>query len=206
MLIKRENVDISIASLVPYTKNARTHSEAQVEQIAASMREFGFTNPLLVDEDNGVIAGHGRLAAAQRIGMDSVPAVRLTGLTEAQKKALVIADNKLAENAAWDEAMLSAELRNLQDMGYDLNLTGFAGDELKNFLGDIAGAGFPDLPDGDKEPFQQITFTLHDSQAETVKAAMEAAKAQGGAVSDVSENSNGNLIAHICGHFLNKGL
>lgn len=125
---------LPVMALVPYAKNSRTHSADQVAQIAASMREFGFTNPVLVDEAGGIIAGHGRVMAAQTLGIDRVPCIRLAHLTEAQKRAYVIADNKLALNAGWDEAVLAAELADLHDAGFDLALTGFAGDELDQLL------------------------------------------------------------------------
>lgn len=124
----REQCLIPVADLVPYARNARTHSPAQVAQLAASIREFGWTNPVLIDEAGGIIAGHGRVLAAREMGMQAVPCLRLTGLTEAQKRAYVIADNKLALNAGWDEALLEAEIEALADMGFDIALTGF--DEL----------------------------------------------------------------------------
>ena len=99
------------SELAPYTKNSRTHSGKQISQIEASIREFGFTNPLLIDEHGGIIAGHGRLAAATNLKLESVPCIMLSGLTDAQKRAYVIADNKLALNAGWDEALLAAELK-----------------------------------------------------------------------------------------------
>ena len=101
---------IDIAKIIPYAKNSRTHDERQVSQVAASIKEFGFTNPILIDADNGIIAGHGRLMAAQRLGIDKAPCIRLSHLTESQKKAYVIADNKLALNAGWDEELLRLEL------------------------------------------------------------------------------------------------
>ena len=117
-------------NLIPYARNSRTHSEEQVKQIASSIKEFGFTNPVLIDEDGGIIAGHGRCMAAEKLGMTEVPTITLAGLTEAQKKAYVIADNKLALNAGWDEEMLKVEFQELLELGYDLDLTGFDGDEL----------------------------------------------------------------------------
>ena len=119
-----------VADLIPYARNSRTHSDAQVAQIAASIREFGFTNPVLVDGANGVIAGHGRILAARKLGMDTVPVIELAHLSEAQKRAYVIADNKLALNAGWDDEMLRAEFEELGDAGFDLVLTGFDGAEI----------------------------------------------------------------------------
>ena len=120
--------------LIPYARNARTHSDAQVAQIAASIAEFGFTNPILAGSDGVIVAGHGRLAAAQKLGLASVPVVVLDHLTATQRRALVIADNRIAENAEWDEAMLRVELDDLQDEGFDLDLTGFDADALAELM------------------------------------------------------------------------
>jgi len=123
-------------TLVPYARNSRTHSPEQVAQIAASIKEFGFTNPVLVDANNTLIAGHGRVMAAQSIGLTTVPAIRLAHLSDAQRRAYVIADNKLAENAGWDMATLAREVEDLNADGYDLELLGFGADELTALLGE----------------------------------------------------------------------
>ncbi|MGY9049867.1 MAG: ParB/Srx family N-terminal domain-containing protein, partial [Rhodobacterales bacterium] len=109
------------ARLVPYIRNARTHSADQVAQIAASMAEFGFTNPILIGEDDVIIAGHGRLMAAQSLGLTDVPVIVLDHLSEAQRRALILADNRIAENAGWDNAMLGSELAALRDENFDLD-------------------------------------------------------------------------------------
>lgn len=127
---------MNTASLIPYAKNSRTHSEIQVSQIAASIKEWGFTNPIIIDEDNGIIAGHGRLLAAQKLGLADVPCVQVMGWSAAQKKAYIIADNKLALNAGWDEDMLKLELEDLQGMDFDVELLGFDADELDALLND----------------------------------------------------------------------
>lgn len=119
---------------MPYDRNARTHSREQVEQIADSIRKFGFTNPLLVDDAGRVIAGHGRLMAAQQLGLDAVPCMVVTGLSDAERRALILADNKLALNAGWDEDLLAAELRDLQGLGFDLAITGFSLEELDRLV------------------------------------------------------------------------
>lgn len=116
--------------LIPYARNSRTHSDEQVTQIASSIKEFGFTNPIIIDEDNGIIAGHGRVMAAKKLKIDEVPCIQVRGWTEAQKKAYVIADNKLALNAGWDKSMLSLELQELQELDFDISLTGFSDDEI----------------------------------------------------------------------------
>jgi ParB-like chromosome segregation protein Spo0J len=113
------------ASLIPYAGNSRTHSPGQVAQIAASIREFGFTNPVLIDPEDGIIAGHGRVLAAQLLELPEVPCIVLAGLSPAQRRAYVIADNKLALNAGWDDKMLALELAELRAGGFDLDLTGF---------------------------------------------------------------------------------
>ncbi|MGI8991921.1 MAG: site-specific DNA-methyltransferase [Bryobacteraceae bacterium] len=120
--------------LIPYAKNPRTHSDAQVVQIAASIREFGFTSPILVDSDAGIIAGHGRLLAARQLELDRVPVIILDHLTEKQKRAYILADNQLAMNAGWDEHLLRLELAALKDEAYDLDLIGFADEELARLL------------------------------------------------------------------------
>ena len=122
------------AKLLPYARNARTHSEDQVAQIAASIKEFGFTNPILAGSDGIIVAGHGRLAAAQKLGLERVPVVVLDHLSQTQRRALVIADNRIAENAGWDDAMLRIELEDLQLDGFDLDITGFTDEEIKALM------------------------------------------------------------------------
>lgn len=123
--------------LQPYAKNSRTHSDEQVDQIAASITEFGFTNPVLVDSKDGIIAGHGRLMAAKRLNLSEVPVIVLDYLTDAQRRAYIIADNKLALNAGWDEGVLSTELALLSDDGFDLSLMGFSDEELADLMPDV---------------------------------------------------------------------
>lgn len=124
----------NITNITPYARNSRTHSDEQVAQVAASIKEFGWTNPILIDETSTIIAGHGRLMAAQRLGLEQVPTITLQNLTDAQKKAYVIADNKLALNAGWDEEMLAVEIEELLDQGYDTDLLGFEADEIDSLL------------------------------------------------------------------------
>jgi len=122
----------SVDLLIPYVNNARTHSDSQILQISASIKEFGFNSPILLDGDNGIIAGHGRLMGAKKLGMKEVPCVELSHLTETQKKAYILADNKLALNAGWDDALLANELEALKALDFDLSLAGFDEDELKS--------------------------------------------------------------------------
>lgn len=120
----------SVDDLIPYVNNSRTHSDEQITQVASSIKEFGFTNPILIDEDNGIIAGHGRLLASKKLNLDEVPCIVLNGLSEAQRKAYVIADNQLALNASWDLDILRFEVEQLQEQDYDLDLLGFDDDFL----------------------------------------------------------------------------
>jgi site-specific DNA-methyltransferase (adenine-specific) len=149
---------VSIASLIPYINNSRTHSDEQIAQIAASIKEFGWTNPILVDGDNGIIAGHGRLSAARKLGMDTVPVIELSHLTKAQKKALIIADNKLASNAGWDNNLLTIELNELLADDFALDILGFDKDELDALLSPIqATEGLTDEDDVPDVPIEPKT-------------------------------------------------
>lgn len=150
---------VAVASLMPYARNARTHGESQIAQIAASISEFGFVNPILVGEDNGIIAGHGRLMAAKLLGLDEVPVIRLAHLTDTQRRALVIADNKIAENAGWDEEMLKLELQALQSEMFDLDVLGFDDEALEALLEDEAttSAGQTDEDDAPEVPVQAVS-------------------------------------------------
>jgi ParB-like chromosome segregation protein Spo0J len=121
---------VEIESLIPYARNSRTHSDAQTAQIAASIKEFGFTNPVLIDQEGGIIAGHGRVMAARKLKLAEVPCIRLGHLTDTQKRAYVIADNKLALNAGWDNEMLQVEFADLTELGFNLDLTGFSSEEI----------------------------------------------------------------------------
>lgn len=133
-----------IEKLVPYARNARTHSDEQVGQIAASIKEWGWTTPVLVDEDGSIIAGHGRTLAAQRLKMTEVPVMVAKGWSDAKKRAYIIADNKLALNAGWDESMLNLELGELQDLGFDISLTGFGKNELAELMAEEPTEGLTD--------------------------------------------------------------
>jgi hypothetical protein len=123
-----------LAELIPYANNSRTHTDKQIAAVAASIREFGFTNPVLIDEDGGIIAGHGRVLAAQRLELSEVPCITLAGLTEAQKKAYVIADNALAEQAGWDHEKLALELEHLREVDFDIELLGLDGALVADLL------------------------------------------------------------------------
>ena len=146
-----------VSSLIPYARNSRTHSEEQVTQIAASIREFGFTNPVLIDSSGTIIAGHGRVMAAKKVGLAEVPCLRLQHLSPSQIRAYVIADNKLALNAGWDDEMLKAELLTLQEEGFNTDLTGFSDDELNALLNSEIIEGQTDPDEVPEPPVEPIT-------------------------------------------------
>jgi DNA modification methylase len=153
---------VKVENLIPYAKNSRTHSDAQIAQIAASIKEFGWTNPILVDGEKGIIAGHGRLMAARKLGMTQVPVIELKGMTATQKKAYIIADNQLAMNSGWDIGLLSVELEELQSEDFDLELLGFDEKELNKLLEPDVVEGLtdedavPDVPDEPKTKLGDI--------------------------------------------------
>jgi ParB-like chromosome segregation protein Spo0J len=128
--------EIEVSKLIPYANNSRTHDDAQVAQLAASIKEFGFRNPILVD-GVGIIAGHGRLMAARKLGLEKVPTLDCSDMTEIQKKAYIIADNKLALNSGWDTELLSLEISQLDTDGFNLELLGFNADELSSFINGV---------------------------------------------------------------------
>lgn len=140
---------IKVNDLIPYANNSRLHSDEQVLQIASSIKEFGFLNPIIVDGDNGIIAGHGRVMAAKKLGIDELPCIDASHLTEAQKKAYIIADNKLALNAEWDSDLLKIEIESLQEDDFKLDLLGFDVDELNGIL------GFDGIAEEDEEESEQ---------------------------------------------------
>ena len=191
----------NVLELIPYVNNSRTHSDEQVIQIASSIKEFGFTNPILTDGENGIIAGHGRVMAAKKLGLDEVPTIELKHLTKTQKKAYILADNRLALNSGWDNDLLALELGELSDDGFNLDLLGFDVDELGIDGFEADEVEMPELRSGDKEPFQQMTFTLHDDQVEQIKAACDIAKKMG-EFDSLNENSNGNALARVCETFM----
>lgn len=155
--MKQQIEYVKTSKLVPYARNSRTHSDEQVSQICASIKEFGFTNPVLIDDEGVIIAGHGRTMAAQRLDMKEVPCLRLSHLTDAQKKAYIIADNKLALNAGWDDEMLAIELRELKDGDFDLSLTGFDDDELAALLAEAVEEGLTDEDSVPEAPETPVT-------------------------------------------------
>lgn len=145
---------VSVEALIPHASNARTHPETQVEQIAASITEFGFNNPVLIDDESTIIAGHGRVLAALELGIETVPCIRLSHLSEAQRKAYVIADNKIALNSGWDDQLLALGISELTELGCDLSVLGFTNFELST-LGDAQ-----EVEKSDQEQPKDVNFTI----------------------------------------------
>lgn len=148
---------IGIDKLIPYARNARTHSDEQVAQIAASIREFGFNNPVLIADDNSIIAGHGRVMAARKLNLSEVPCIRLSHLSETQRKAYILADNKLALNAGWENSLLSVELEELVNSGFDISLTGFTQEEMDALKPIEVTEGLTDEDETPEVPEEPVT-------------------------------------------------
>jgi ParB-like chromosome segregation protein Spo0J len=155
-----------VTELIPYVNNSRTHSDEQVAQIASSIKEFGWTNPILVDGKNGIIAGHGRLLAARKLGHKEVPTIELSELTDAQKRAYIIADNKLALNAGWDDEVLKLEIQQLNDLNFDLTLLGFDEIELAKMFDEVVD----EEPEGEnyQEVFNIIVECSNEAEQEKI--------------------------------------
>ena len=194
---------VDVERVIPYARNPRKNAAA-VDKVAASLREFGFRQPIVTDENLTVIVGHTRLLAAKKLSLAQVPVHIAEGLTAAQIKAYRIADNRVGEEAEWDNALLAVEIGDLKDEGYDLSLTGLSELQLTDLMPDVKPlAEMPELASGDREPFQQMTFVLHDEQAQQVKAAIEAAH-KFGDYDSPNENRNGNALARICETFVSS--
>lgn len=204
---------LDISEIAPYPDNPRKRTEVEVEKIAASLMEFGWRQPLVVDSHRVLIVGHGRRLAAlaliqrgdpayaERYGT-KVPVDVADDLSEEQVRAYRIADNRIQADSSWDDGLLVKELADLRDLDYDLALTGFDSPELASLLGLVQPGDMPDLPSGEKEPYQQMTFTLHDEQVVTVEQAVALAKEQGPFTDGLNQNSNGNALARVCKAYL----
>ncbi len=168
MGVKLEIAYLKLDAIQEYERNARQHSDEQIQQIANSIKEFGWSAPILIDKDNTIIAGHGRYRAARLLEMTEVPTVCLEHLTDEQRRALTLADNKLAENAAWDYGMVKLEANDLQGFEFDLSLIGFTDNEIAAFYGDIVDdpqkeyTGMPEFNQPDGGAFRSIIVHFHD--------------------------------------------
>lgn len=190
-----------IEKFIDYARNPRKNDHA-VDEVAAAIREFGFRVPIVAKSDGTVVDGHLRLKAAKKLGMEALPVLLADDMTEAQIKAFRISVNRMAEKAEWDFELLRLEVMELQEQGFDLDLTGFDEEALNAFLFDDDAEGeLPDLKDGDRDPIQQMTFTLHDDQKAEVDAAIARAKEMGPFGETGNENGNGNALARICEMF-----
>ena len=191
-----------VSDLIEYARNPRKNDHA-VDKVAAAIREFGFRVPILAKSDKTVVDGHLRLKAAKKLGLETVPVMLCDDMTDAQIKAFRISVNRVAEFAEWDDELLRVEFAELEELGFDLGLTGFELDEIGALDFDEGEeVGMPALPDGDKEPFQQKTFTLHDEQAAIVDDAVTLARTNPLVDTGLNENSNGNGLALICQQWL----
>jgi len=198
--LKIEQIDID--KIIPYINNPRKNLNS--DKVASSIKEFGFQQPIVVDKDMSIIVGHTRYEAAKKLDLKTVPVV-IADLPPLKAKAYRIADNRLNEDSEWDYNFLNIEFTDLLDNHYDLDSLGFNNQELENFITfekDLE-QDMPVLSDEDKSPFQQMTFTLHDSQAEIVKNALEYIKKQK-IDDDVNENKNANALTEICKLFYEK--
>jgi len=192
----------NLAEIKTYGSNARTHDPMQVRQLAASIKEFGFTNPVLIDEDGTLIAGHGRLAAANMIGLVDIPTITIAGLTDAQRKALVIADNKLALNAGWNFEMLATEIDALNDADFDLSLLGFDQAELNDLIGTPVLPPEPQNESQDPgDETQKLTFELNAEQFFSVTKALNLGIDIGMLDSSNNAKANGAALAFVCEMF-----
>jgi ParB family transcriptional regulator, chromosome partitioning protein len=192
---------IAIDKLLLDPANARKHGQKNLDSIKGSLAKFGQQKPIVVNADNVIVAGNGTMQAAKELGWKEINIVR-TDLKGSDITAFGIADNRTSELAEWDDKVLQEVLESLKAEDFDLSVIGFDDEDLGRYS--IDGIGMPKLPDGEKAPFQQKTFTLHDSQAESIDCAVELAKAQGGDKSDLNENTNGNAIAFICDFFIRE--
>ncbi|KRQ99262.1 ParB/Srx family N-terminal domain-containing protein [Bradyrhizobium valentinum] len=191
-----------IERLRPYERNSRRHTPEQIEQIAASIREWGWTMPILAADDGMVLAGHGRLAAGKLLRIAEVPVIVARGWTENQKRGYVIADNRLTDASDWDDEMLRLELNDLLEGGFELSLTGISADELSKLS---VGVGvletMPEIADGERSPYRDMTFILYGDQWDTVNAAIERA-AKPRQAGDANRSPQGNALAAICAEYL----
>lgn len=206
---------LDIENVHPYERNPRKRSDTELDKLCRSLREYGWRQPIVTDKEHVIIVGHGRrLAALQLVAMNDeeylarygrkVPVNIADELSAEQVRAYRIADNRIHEDSGWDDSLLIGELEALLDMEFDLADTGFEDDQLRSLLGQIVEGDLPVLPQGDKDPFQQMTFTLHTSQVAVVAAALVRAKAAGAFEGSQNENSNGNALTRVCERYMEK--
>ncbi|UQE01143.1 ParB/Srx family N-terminal domain-containing protein [Bradyrhizobium japonicum] len=204
-LIDKAAVEVwPIGRLRPYERNSRRHSPEQIEQIAASIRQWGWTMPILAADDGMVLAGHGRLAAGKLLAIAEVPVIVARGWSDQQKRAYVIADNRLTDASDWDDEMLRLELADLVEGGFEIALTGISEDELSKLsigVGELEQ--MPELPDGDRSPFRDMTFILYGDQWDTVDQAIRRAM-KPRYPTNPNRSPQGNALAAICAEYLGR--
>ena len=201
--MKIEIADIN--TIKPYENNPRKLSEKAIETVAMSLKEYGFRQPIVVDKDRIIVVGHTRFRASKKLGFKEVPITIADNLTPEQINAYRIADNRTAQESEWDYKLLQEEFSNLVDEKFNLELTGFNEDELKKYLSmeEDFEVDLPEINNEDKQPFQQITFTLHNEQYEIVQQALDYIKKQN--IDDsINDNKNGNAITEICKLFYER--
>jgi ParB-like chromosome segregation protein Spo0J len=201
--MKIEIADIN--TIKPYENNPRKLSEKAIETVAMSLKEYGFRQPIVVDKDRIIVVGHTRFRASKKLGFKEVPITIADNLTPSQINAYRIADNRTAQESEWDYKLLQEEFSNLVDEKFNLELTGFNEDELKKYLSmeEDFEVDLPEINNEDKQPFQQITFTLHNEQYEIVQQALDYIKKQN--IDDsINDNKNGNAITEICKLFYER--
>jgi ParB-like chromosome segregation protein Spo0J len=199
---------VATADLIPYSNNPKEHPDEQVKKIASSIKNYGWDQPIVVDGDGEIIKGHGRLQAAEVLGLDEVPVIRRDDLSYAEARASRLADNKTAESP-WDDELLAVEVDVLDDTdSVDMDTLGFDEDELDSLI-DEASLGdedieeaFNELPEGERDEIRQRTFTLSEDQLERVEDALDKAKGMGEFPPGPNDNENGNAIARVCTKFL----
>ena len=196
---KDEIVTLKVKDIIPYARNNKIHGEKQIRLLKSAIQESGYDVYIVVDEENVILKGHARHEAITQLDWEEVKCIKRYGLSKTDKKYIRIADNKLSSLAEWDNEMLQLELQELEELDFDLELTGFDDSELNDFLGididDIDTSDEFSLPDGDKAPFQQMTFTLADSQAEFIKEAIRKIKEEKTEIETFgNENGNGNAL------------
>jgi ParB-like chromosome segregation protein Spo0J len=198
-----------VDTIIPYTNNPKEHPDEQVKKIASSIKNYGWDQPIVVDEENEIIKGHGRLQAANLLGLDEVPVITRDDLTDPEKKASRIADNKTAESD-WLDDELMLEVDQLADTDVDMDALGFDDDELDSILGEMSmddediEEAFGELSDDGRDPIRQRTFTLSERQLETVEDALDVAKDMGEFPPGPNDNENGNAIARVAEKFLGE--
>jgi len=198
---------VPLDDISPYGSNPKEHPDEQIDDIASSIRRFGWNQNLVIDDEGVIITGHGRRLAAKQLGEDKVPAIRRPEMSEAEKRAYRIADNRVTESE-WDDPLLFSEIELLREQEISVEATGFSSDGIDDVEKGVEPdeeeieEAFDDLPDGERDPIRQRTFTLAEEQLDTVETAVERAKENAETDHPVNSNDNGNALAVVCEGYL----